>query len=69
MDVGDAVVMFFDERHGRNIIARDEVSEIDVCAVIFRKGKRLLPMGRRRSGMAMIAHHKLVLVGKAPEAF
>ena len=61
--------MFFDEADGGNIIACDEMPKIHVCAVVFREGKRRLPMLGRRGGVAVIAHHELVFVGKLTEAF
>src|SRR5216110_2906201 len=69
MDMCDAVMVFLDERHGRNVIASDEVPEVDICAVIFGQRKRLFPMRGRRGGVAVITDHELVLVGKVAEAF
>src|SRR5262245_64788364 len=69
MHVGNAIGMLFEEGNGGNIVACDEVSEIDVRSVEFRQGERLLPMLGGGGGVAVISHPELVLVGKLSKAF
>ena len=69
MHMGDALVIFLDERHRGRVVAGDEVTKVHVRPVVFREGKRVDPMLGLHGGVAMIPHHELVLVGKLPDPF
>ena len=64
MHMRNPLVMLLDERDRRNIVAGHEVSDIQVCAIMFCKGKSPLPMFGFCRGVPVITDHELVLVRK-----
>ncbi len=64
-----ALVMLLEEGDRGNIVPCHEVPQVHIGSIIFREGKRLLPMYGLRRGMAMIAHLKPVLVCKLTDSF
>ena len=66
--VRDPIVMLLEKRNRRGVVARHEMAEVEVRAIVRRVGERLLPHRRSHGRVAVVADHDAVRVGDLAEA-